>query len=113
MTEEASPRKLWTAENIGPDLKEFPPPALNFFSRRTIDKFHKLYYGSETDNPHTRTYRVSWMGYEMFKCPLDLWTYQEIIAKQRPSFIVETGTHRGGSALYFATLCDLLGHGRV
>jgi cephalosporin hydroxylase len=31
----------------------------------------------------------------------------------RPSLIVETGTYRGGSALYIASLCDLLGHGKV
>jgi cephalosporin hydroxylase len=47
------------------------------------------------------------------KCPLDLWIYQEIVSRTRPDVIVETGTLYGGSALYLASLCDLLGSGRV
>ena len=31
----------------------------------------------------------------------------------RPELIVETGTYRGGSALYLASLCDLVGGGDV
>jgi cephalosporin hydroxylase len=27
--------------------------------------------------------------------------------------IVETGTNRGGTSLFLATMCDLIGHGRV
>jgi cephalosporin hydroxylase len=105
--------KFWTQGKVGADIKNFPAPSMDPAKRRIIDDFHQTYYGAETDDSETRTYRVSWLGYEMFKCPLDLWIYQEIITKQRPGVIVETGTHRGGSALYLATLCDLLGHGRV
>jgi cephalosporin hydroxylase len=47
------------------------------------------------------------------KCPLDLWVYQEIVSEVRPGLIVETGTAHGGSALYLASLCDLVGGGRV
>jgi cephalosporin hydroxylase len=47
------------------------------------------------------------------KCPLDLWIYQEIVARTRPDVILETGVHCGGSTLYLASICDLLGHGRV
>ena len=39
--------------------------------------------------------------------------YQEIVYETRPELIVETGTYRGGSALYLASLCDLMGHGEV
>jgi cephalosporin hydroxylase len=42
-----------------------------------------------------------------------LWIYQEIIHELRPDVIVETGTFNGGSALYMASLFDLLGGGRV
>ena len=39
--------------------------------------------------------------------------YQEIVYETRPELIVETGTYRGGSALYLASLCDLVDTGEV
>jgi len=57
--------------------------------------------------------RTYWMGLNIAKCPMDLITYQEIIVNVRPDLIIETGTLRGGSALYFAQICDLVGKGRV
>lgn len=57
--------------------------------------------------------RTSWLGIPLWKNPLDLWVYQEILWEVRPSLIVETGTYRGGSALYIASLCDLMGYGQV
>jgi cephalosporin hydroxylase len=57
--------------------------------------------------------RTSWLGIPLLKNPLDLWVYQEILWEVRPSLVIETGTYRGGSALYIASLCDLMGHGRV
>lgn len=73
--------------------------------QRTIDDFHKLYYRT---GPKT-----SWMGVGIEKNPLDLWIYQEILHEIRPDLIVECGTRHGGSALYLAHLCDLLGMGRI
>lgn len=70
------------------------------------------YYAAEVDS--TRTWRnTHWLGTPLLKCPLDLWVYQELIAAHRPDLIVETGTHRGGSALYMAALCDLVGNGEI
>ncbi len=42
-----------------------------------------------------------------------MWIYQEIIWSQRPEYIIECGTFRGGSALFYAHLFDLIGHGEV
>jgi cephalosporin hydroxylase len=103
----------WTAANIGPDVRDYPAASLAPDAKAVVDRFHGIYYGAETAHPDNRTYRVTWLGYEMFKCPLDLWIYQEIITKQKPRFVVETGTYRGGSALYLASLFDLIGHGEV
>lgn len=71
--------------------------------------FHRLYYQNEA-----QTWRqTTWMGTPAYKCPLDLWVYQEILHETRPDLILETGTCQGGSALYLAHVCDLLGQGEV
>ncbi len=53
------------------------------------------------------------MGIPTQKCPLDMWIYQEIIFDAKPDLLIETGTAYGGSALFFATLMDAIGHGHV
>jgi cephalosporin hydroxylase len=77
--------------------------------RAVVNAFHELYYQS----PARTLMNTYWFGVPVRKCPLDLWIYQELIAEQRPDVIIETGTAHGGSALFFASLCDLLGRGRV
>jgi cephalosporin hydroxylase len=44
---------------------------------------------------------------------MDLVIYQEIIFEIRPGVIIESGTADGGSALFLASICDLIGNGRV
>jgi cephalosporin hydroxylase len=56
---------------------------------------------------------TSWLGVPIWQNVLDLWTIQETIAEVRPALLIETGTNRGGSALFYAHLMDLLGTGRV
>jgi cephalosporin hydroxylase len=56
---------------------------------------------------------TSWLGVPIWQNVLDLWTIQETIAEVRPALLIETGTHRGGSALFYAQLMDLMGSGRV
>jgi len=45
----------------------------------------------------------------IIKNPLDLWMMQQIIYEVQPDFIVETGTWKGGSALYWAHTLHGLG----
>jgi cephalosporin hydroxylase len=62
----------------------------------------------------TGNYRnVRWLGTVIWQSPFDAWILQEMISDLRPEVIVETGTWEGGSAYYFACICDLLGHGEV
>jgi cephalosporin hydroxylase len=71
------------------------------------DRFHKLYYDSRAWE------RTRWLGTPVLKLPFDLWLLQELIVELRPDLIVETGTFAGGSALYYASVMDAIGHGRV
>ncbi len=57
--------------------------------------------------------RTTWLGVPVLKFPTDLWAYQELLHEVRPDLLVETGTHLGGSALYFAGLFDAIGAGQV
>ena len=72
-------------------------------------KFNELYYEKKNQTWGNTT----WMGVPVHKNPCDLWIYQEIIAKNKPDFIIETGTFMGGSALYLANICDLVKHAEV
>jgi cephalosporin hydroxylase len=75
--------------------------------RAAVARAHDALYDSDAWT-HAR-----WLGAQALKNPLDLWIYQEIVFETRPELIVETGTYRGGSALYLASLCDLVGGGEV
>lgn len=75
--------------------------------RAAVSRAHDVLYLSDAWTETT------WLGAQALKNPLDLWVYQEIIFEQRPELIVETGTYRGGSAFYLASICDLVGAGEV
>ena len=76
--------------------------------KHIIDEFHKLYYDSWVWATNT-----TWLGVTIFKNPLDLMLYQETIYEIQPDLIIETGTWNGGSALFFASMMDLIGKGHI
>lgn len=79
--------------------------------RSVLAEFHKLYYYS---NNAGKTWSDTWwQGIQVLKCPLDLWIYQEIIFRTKPDLIIETGTYKGGTAHFFAAMCDLNKAGEV
>lgn len=77
--------------------------------RAIVDQFHRIYYHSPKQTWQNTYYR----GVRIWKCPLDLWLYQEIMQEIQPELIIETGTAYGGSAYYLADLCESFGRGRV
>lgn len=83
----------------------------NFKSKKSIvDHFHKLYYDSGDKTWYKNTF---WLGTRTWKCPLDLWVYQEIIFELKPDIIIECGTASGGSASFLAFICDSLHKGKI
>lgn len=78
-----------------------------FVDQDIIDKFHNIFYD-------LGTYQFTeWMGLKIYKYPSDLFLYQEIIFKNKPDIIIETGTLYGGSSLFYADILNLMGNGRV
>jgi cephalosporin hydroxylase len=64
-------------------------------------------------NEYQKEARNFWLGVPVWKSPLDLWIYEELIYRTRPDVLVEAGTYKGGSALFFASIFDLIGNGQV
>jgi len=89
-------------------IKIFKPPVAADSRQKVVDDFHRLYY--DAASPAGGTWKETfWKGVIVWKCPLDLWVYQEIIWETKPDVIVECGTQFGGSALFLADMLNLFG----
>lgn len=58
-------------------------------------------------------YGFTWLGRPIIQLPDDLIRLQEVIYRVRPDVIIETGIAHGGSLVFSASLCQLMGTGRV
>jgi cephalosporin hydroxylase len=93
-------------------IQEYFDKSINkIFTRFYTKGFHKLLYYSFFDK--TESPNIYWLGISTEKCPFDMWVYQEMIYETKPEVIIETGTRHGGSALFFAHICGLVGKGEV
>jgi len=81
----------------------------NFMEHLVADVFHVMYYVSNVWNGSN----TKWMGVGVLNNPFDMWIKQEIIFETKPTLIIETGTAMGGSSLFFATVLDQIGDGRI
>lgn len=59
------------------------------------------------------SYEVDWLGVPVIQTPEDLILVQELIFKIKPDFVVETGIAHGGGLIFYASLLELLGKGKV
>jgi cephalosporin hydroxylase len=59
--------------------------------------------------PHRYSYNFSWLGRPIIQYPQDIVALAEIVWSVRPELIVETGVAHGGSAVFFASMLELLG----
>lgn len=82
--------------------------ALEGDEKSVVNAFHVLYKDVR------KIEKATWfLGVRVYKCPFDLWVYQELIHELKPDLIVETGTLHGGSALYLASMMDLVDKGEI
>jgi cephalosporin hydroxylase len=63
------------------------------------------------DNKYVYTF--TWLGRPVVQLPDDLLRMQEVVYRVQPDVIIETGVAHGGSLMFYATLCKVLGRGRV
>ena len=58
-------------------------------------------------------YSFTWMGRPIIQLPDDMVRIAELIYSVKPTLIIETGVAHGGSLIYYASLFEAMGNGRV
>lgn len=74
---------------------------------KCVDEFHTWYEKSRTWE------QTKWLGVPFWKLPFDAFVMQELICKIKPDCIIETGTGLGGSSVFYASILEMIGHGKV
>lgn len=81
------------------------------YSKEGFELLSKIWLKQEWSQLHWQSF--SWFGFQIWQFPDDLLRLHEVVAELKPDVIVETGVNKGGSAVFFASICRLLGKGRV
>lgn len=68
----------------------------------------------EAVSQHRYSYNFRWLGLPIIQFPQDIVALQELTWAVKPDLVVETGVARGGSAILYASILELIGGpGRV
>lgn len=59
------------------------------------------------------SYNFTWYGRPIIQYPDDIMALQEIVFSVQPDLIIETGVAHGGSLIFYASLCQLMGKGEI
>lgn len=59
------------------------------------------------------SYKFTWMGRPIIQLPEDIVRIQEIVYSIKPDVIIETGIAHGGSLVLYASICKVIGKGKV
>lgn len=84
---------------------------LNLYSKEAFELLSRQWVRVGWNQKYVYTF--SWMGRPIIQLPEDMIRMQEVIFRLKPDLIVETGVAHGGSLVFYASLCKLLGKGRV
>ncbi|HSM19053.1 MAG TPA: CmcI family methyltransferase, partial [Hyphomicrobiales bacterium] len=85
--------------------------SLDLFSKQAAEQLAHLWV--QVGWVRKYSYGYSWLGRPIIQLPDDMIRIQEAIYQIRPGVIVETGIAHGGSLIFYASLFDLIGKGRV
>jgi len=78
----------------------------NYRHKHIVKKIYKYYSGKNDVFALSIQLKTKFLGFTILEYPNDMWFMQEILTRVIPDYIIETGTFRGGSALYYASLLE-------
>ncbi len=81
--------------------------SMDLYSKESFDALSKLWVKVGWNQKYSYTF--SWLGRPIIQLPQDMIRIQEAIVSVKPDVIVETGIAHGGSLIFYASLCRLLG----
>lgn len=99
---------------VGGD-EEFKKRNLEFIKKMNKDKEFKKLSRKWFDKAYSYEYlyHFKWLGRPIIQFPNDLIVLQELIWETKPDLIIETGIARGGSLIFYASMLQLIGKGKV
>lgn len=59
------------------------------------------------------SYEITWLGIPIIQIPEDIIIMQELIFNVKPNIVIESGIAHGGSLIFYSSLLELLGKGKV
>ena len=84
---------------------------IGLYTNEALEILSQLWLKVEWNQKYTYTF--SWLGRPIIQLPEDMIRAQEVIYHVQPDAIIETGVAHGGSLVYYASLCKVIGKGRV
>ncbi|MHC4396959.1 MAG: cephalosporin hydroxylase family protein [Planctomycetota bacterium] len=66
-----------------------------------------------TVNKYEYSYHFQWLGRPIIQYPQDIIAMQEILWQVQPDLVIETGIAHGGSLIFYASILELIGKGKV
>jgi len=84
---------------------------VDVYSEEGLDLVSKLWVKLYAQ--YKLTHDIKWMGIPIIQYPEDIMMMHELIWKERPDVIVECGIAHGGALVFYSSLFELIGTGRV
>lgn len=100
-----------TQQTLAQDTEGGTARVADLYSAESFAVLSKLWVKVGWDQKYP--YTISWLGRPIIQLPEDMIRAQEVIFRVQPDVIIETGVAHGGSLVYYASLCEILGKGRV
>lgn len=89
----------------------YPPKEMPLHSREAFKAVSQIWITQQWSQLNWQSF--SWLGFQLCQLPEDVLRLQEVLFQLQPDVIIETGVNKGGSTAFFASMCRLLGRGRV
>jgi cephalosporin hydroxylase len=93
------------------EKKEHDIKTYHFGTPEAFALMSKIWLRAGWESKHVYTF--SWLGRPIIQLPEDIIRIQEVFYQIKPDVMIETGIAHGGSIIFYAGLCKLIGKGRV